>query len=151
MSQHENLPHGDYRRVVATSEIDNSPRITVETGRAFVSKSSTLSMRRPGIEPRPHAWEARILTIELSARKHIFVEFSLIHFRRDSNPQPSDSKSDALSSCATETPSHDLESRLDSKPYRVGIFLRIFLSRNNSCQFLSTKKSRLKSQKHDSL
>ena len=25
-------------------------------------------MRRPGIEPGPHAWKARILTIELSAR-----------------------------------------------------------------------------------
>ena len=26
-------------------------------------------MRRPGIEPGPHAWKARILTIELSSLK----------------------------------------------------------------------------------
>ena len=28
-------------------------------------------MRRPGIEPGPHAWKARILTIELSTLKII--------------------------------------------------------------------------------
>ena len=28
-------------------------------------------MRQPGIEPGPHAWEARILTIELLTRRKL--------------------------------------------------------------------------------
>ena len=47
-------------------------------------------MRRPGIEPGPRAWKARILTIELSMHvKHICR-------LPGSNRGPSDLQSDAL-------------------------------------------------------
>ena len=49
-------------------------------------------LRRPGIEPGPHAWKARILTIELSAL-HIMIRqspdgFVLIWRTRVSIPVP---------------------------------------------------------------
>ena len=34
----------------------------------------SLDLRRPGIEPGPHAWKARILTIELSTHVKCYVE-----------------------------------------------------------------------------
>ena len=36
-------------------------------GKYFFSLSFFVTLRRPGIEPGPRAWKARILTIELSA------------------------------------------------------------------------------------
>ena len=32
-------------------------------------------MRRPGIEPGPRAWKARILTIELSTLIYLYIYF----------------------------------------------------------------------------
>ena len=48
----------------------------------------TQMMRRPGIEPGPRAWKARILTIELSTLINCIV--IITHPLRGSNPRPHD-------------------------------------------------------------
>ncbi len=70
-------------------------------------------MRRPGVEPGPRAWKARILTVILSTlviwnklqSDHKKQRITHKKFQkdpvRDSNPQPPDSKSDTLTIAPT--------------------------------------------------
>ena len=48
-------------------------------------------MRQPGIEPGPHRWQRRILTVELLARTlHIYNKIYILSHRPDSNQRPRD-------------------------------------------------------------
>ncbi len=62
-----------------------------------LNNKKIIYLRRPGIEPGPRAWKARILTIELSTlvilllhtiKKYVCIY--IFHPLRGSNPRPHD-------------------------------------------------------------